>query len=87
MHAQPGLTVCAKLMIDHDQKLGSLVLFHSLNLLPLFDDAILTVQRKIMEKKQKQTNDSRQYSLKMHCHARIAHLLPGYKKCIDSMGT
>ena len=64
-------------MIDHDQKLGSLVLFHSFNLLPLFDDAILTVQRKIMNDKDQQPKDASRYSLKLHCHARIAHLLPG----------
>ena len=70
-------------MIDHDQKLGSLVLFHSLNLLPLFHDAILTVQRKIMEEKQNQTNDLTHYSLKAHCQARIANLLPG---CVNMHG-
>ena len=30
-----------------------------------------------MQEKQKQPNNSKTYTLKMHCHARIAHLLPG----------
>lgn len=49
-----GVKVCAKLLLEHDQKIGTLILFHEQVILPIFSDALITLQRKLLKEAQQE---------------------------------
>jgi len=54
-----GVKVCAKLLIEHDQKVGTLILFHEKVILPIFCDALITLQRKLLSDAQQEIRVAR----------------------------
>jgi DNA replicative helicase MCM subunit Mcm2 (Cdc46/Mcm family) len=43
-----GVKVCAKLLLEHDQKIGTLILFNEQEILPIFSDALIALQRRLI---------------------------------------
>ena len=89
-----GIKVCAKLLIEHDQKIGSLLLFKEEHLLPLFADSVVKVQKNIiaeMKRKFAETGDPQaedfleSATVKGNVHVRLHNLPPGFVKRNVSM--
>ena len=48
-HTHTGINVCALTLLDFHQQIGTLVLFHAKELIGIFDDCLLDVQKRMVK--------------------------------------